>query len=92
MVNALRPFGNGHILPLGPLRENPEAALARCDVLVVHHADLQSQHALLDLENRLQAAAGPKATLLRSKMQPEYCWSLNPHLEGKGVSQFIFHL
>jgi len=39
MVNALRPWGNNQLLPLGPLRE-PLHALVRADIVVVHHADL----------------------------------------------------
>lgn len=39
MVNALVPWGNHHLLPLGPLRE-PLTALCQADILVIHHADL----------------------------------------------------
>ena len=39
MVNGLMPWGNCHLLPLGPLRE-PLTALRRADVVIVHHADL----------------------------------------------------
>lgn len=39
MVNALRPWGNRQLLPVGPLRE-PLTALRRADIVVVHHADL----------------------------------------------------
>jgi tetraacyldisaccharide 4'-kinase len=40
MVDALHPFGNGWLLPCGSLRESPRDALARADVVLVHHADL----------------------------------------------------
>ncbi|KAJ8643874.1 hypothetical protein MRB53_005622 [Persea americana] len=39
MINGLMPWGNGQLLPLGPLRE-PLTALRRADVAVIHHADL----------------------------------------------------
>ncbi|XXG46680.1 hypothetical protein AAC387_Pa02g1465 [Persea americana] len=39
MINGLMPWGNGQLLPLGPLRE-PLTALRRADVVVIHHADL----------------------------------------------------
>lgn len=39
MVNGLMPWGNRHLLPLGPLRE-PLTELNRADVVVIHHADL----------------------------------------------------
>ncbi|KAL3636763.1 hypothetical protein CASFOL_019062 [Castilleja foliolosa] len=39
MVNALMPWGNNQLIPLGPLRE-PLTALERADIAVIHHADL----------------------------------------------------
>lgn len=39
MLNGLNPWGNGHLVPLGPLRE-PLVALERVDIAVVHHVDL----------------------------------------------------
>lgn len=46
MVNGLMPWGNYHLLPLGPLRE-PLTALRRADVAIVHHADLVCKTDLL---------------------------------------------
>lgn len=42
MVNAMTPWGNQQLIPLGPLRE-PLTALARADIVVIHHADLVSK-------------------------------------------------
>ncbi|XP_059281887.1 probable tetraacyldisaccharide 4'-kinase, mitochondrial isoform X4 [Lycium ferocissimum] len=42
MVNAMIPWGNHQLIPLGPLRE-PLAALTRADIVVIHHADLVSE-------------------------------------------------
>ncbi|GER43907.1 tetraacyldisaccharide 4-kinase family protein [Striga asiatica] len=39
MVNALMPWGNHLLIPLGALRE-PLTALSRADILVIHHVDL----------------------------------------------------
>ena len=39
MINALSLFGNEKLIPRGPLRE-PLSALARADILVIHHANL----------------------------------------------------
>lgn len=39
MVNALSPWGNHQLLPLGPLRE-PLTSLSRADAVVIHHADM----------------------------------------------------
>lgn len=41
MVNGLCPWGNHHLLPLGPLRE-PLTALGRANIAVIHNADLVS--------------------------------------------------
>ena len=37
MVHALRGWGNGRIVPRGPLREEPRALLSRADVVALHH-------------------------------------------------------
>ncbi len=39
MVDATAPFGNGHLIPWGSLRESPQAA-KRADLIVVSRADL----------------------------------------------------
>ncbi|TMX04459.1 hypothetical protein EJD97_008874 [Solanum chilense] len=41
MVNAMNPWGNHQLIPLGPLRE-PLTALTRADIVVIHHADMVS--------------------------------------------------
>jgi tetraacyldisaccharide-1-P 4'-kinase len=46
MLNGLTPWGNGHLIPRGPMRE-PLTALTRADILVIHHANLVC-HALND--------------------------------------------
>ncbi|HEV2422138.1 MAG TPA: tetraacyldisaccharide 4'-kinase [Candidatus Acidoferrales bacterium] len=38
MIDATKPFGGGHILPSGRLRE-PVSALQRADILVIHRAE-----------------------------------------------------
>jgi hypothetical protein len=45
MVNGLCPFGNGHLLPRGTLRELPKQALRRADALVLHNVDLLGEDA-----------------------------------------------
>lgn len=39
MFNGITLWGNGQLIPLGPLRE-PLAALEKADVAIVHHANL----------------------------------------------------
>ena len=43
MLNGINPWGNGNLVPLGPLRE-PLVALERADIAVIHHVDLVRQH------------------------------------------------
>ncbi|KAG7392362.1 hypothetical protein PHYPSEUDO_000770 [Phytophthora pseudosyringae] len=54
MVDALHPLGNGRLLPCGSLRELPREALARADVVVVHHANLLSRDELKALLTNLR--------------------------------------
>jgi hypothetical protein len=56
MVNSLSPFGNGHLLPRGTLRELPKQALRRADAVVLHHVDLLGGCGLL--ESGLAVGAG----------------------------------
>jgi tetraacyldisaccharide 4'-kinase len=46
-VNALHPFGNGHLLPRGILRE-PIWGLKRADIVIVTHANLVTKQQLDD--------------------------------------------
>lgn len=58
-VDALRPFGFGHLLPRGLLRESP-AALARASAIVITRCELLDPSALLDLERQIDAWSGGK--------------------------------
>ncbi|GFP98155.1 probable tetraacyldisaccharide 4'-kinase mitochondrial [Phtheirospermum japonicum] len=53
MVNALMPWGNNQLIPLGPLRE-PLTALGRADIVVIHHADLVPEKDTDDLESTIR--------------------------------------
>ena len=64
MVNALCPFGAGptHLIPRGTLREPFAEAMARADVVCLHHADqVPEAHLLDDLEDQVREAAAPGA-------------------------------
>ncbi|CAA0813977.1 Probable tetraacyldisaccharide 4-kinase-mitochondrial [Striga hermonthica] len=54
MVNALMPWGNHLLIPLGALRE-PLTALSRADILVIHHVNLVPENAIETLESTIQS-------------------------------------
>ncbi|XP_073134676.1 probable tetraacyldisaccharide 4'-kinase, mitochondrial isoform X2 [Henckelia pumila] len=53
MINAMMPWGNHRLVPLGPLRE-PLTALGRADVVIIHHADLVQEKDIKALESSVQ--------------------------------------
>ncbi|MGH7309159.1 MAG: tetraacyldisaccharide 4'-kinase [Candidatus Rokuibacteriota bacterium] len=70
MTRARNPWGNGRLLPGGPLRE-PLAALARADLIVATEA-----RSAVDLEAvRADAARwAPAVPLLTARYAPVECW------------------
>ncbi|KAK2387204.1 tetraacyldisaccharide 4'-kinase family protein [Trifolium repens] len=74
MVNGLTLWGNGQLVPLGPLRE-PLIALRRADVVVIHHADLVSNHVLKDIESMVQEIK-KSAPIFFTKMDPTYLFEV----------------
>ncbi|KAI4378247.1 hypothetical protein MLD38_015751 [Melastoma candidum] len=55
MVNGLHPWGNGRLIPLGPLRE-PLTALERAEIAVIHNADMVPKKELKRVEATLREA------------------------------------
>lgn len=53
MINAMMPWGNHRLVPLGPLRE-PLTALGRADIVIIHHADLVQEKDIKALESSVQ--------------------------------------
>ena len=58
LIDALLPFGGGHTLPRGLLRE-PAGSLRRADAVVITRADQVGEEELLALQERVRAHAGP---------------------------------
>lgn|GEM_PF-231402 len=54
LVDARAPFGNGSVLPGGPLRETP-SGLARADVIVLTHAETLDEAELQTVLTQLRA-------------------------------------
>jgi hypothetical protein len=65
MVNSLSPFGNGHLLPRGTLRELPKQALRRADAVVLHHVDLLGGCGLPESGLAVEAGRGGDTGLCR---------------------------
>lgn len=68
LVDATSPFGGGHLVPWGRLRERPEA-LARAGVVILTRSDMLSADELAALE-RTVAACAPQAVLSRARHKP----------------------
>jgi tetraacyldisaccharide 4'-kinase len=60
VVDGAYGFGNGRLLPAGPLREGVEAGLARADAVVLLGADARG----------IEAALGPRLPLLQAALAP----------------------
>ncbi|KAJ0395135.1 hypothetical protein ATCC90586_003599 [Pythium insidiosum] len=71
MVDAIAPFGNGKLLPLGSLREVPADALARADIVVVHNANTIDDAAIAYLVEGIRRLTDParNAIIATSEMQ-----------------------
>lgn len=69
LIDALQPFGYGHLLPRGLLRE-PLSALRRADVVVLSRADLVSQEQRDEIRRRIDRVA-PKAMYIEAAHRPQ---------------------
>ncbi|KAL1189699.1 putative tetraacyldisaccharide 4'-kinase [Cardamine amara subsp. amara] len=74
MLNGLNPFGNGNLVPLGPLRE-PIVAFERADIAVVHHVDLITEQSLRDIENTIKGFK-KSIPIFYSKMVAKYLFDV----------------
>jgi tetraacyldisaccharide 4'-kinase len=78
MVRARRPWGNGRLLPGGPLRE-PLGALARADLVVATATDAAPDLAEV---RRAVAAHAPGVPVLAARYAPVECWDAH-HLRRR---------
>ncbi|XP_019055900.1 PREDICTED: probable tetraacyldisaccharide 4'-kinase, mitochondrial isoform X2 [Nelumbo nucifera] len=70
MVNGMMPWGNGQLLPLGPLRE-PLSALSRADVAVIHNAEMVPSRELKDIELMIREVK-KNLPIFLTKLAPSY--------------------
>lgn len=68
LIDATNPFGYGHVLPRGLLRE-PMEGLSRADVFVITKSDLRSADELEDIKKTL-AIYNPAAPVLQATHKP----------------------
>jgi tetraacyldisaccharide 4'-kinase len=69
LVDALRPFGYGHLLPYGLLRE-PLSALRRADLVVITRAELLGADELTRLEERIGTLVTGESPVLLAEHRP----------------------
>jgi len=69
LVDALRPFGFGHVLPRGLLRE-PATALRRADLVVITRADLVESAALEVTKREVRDRSRPGTPILLARHRP----------------------
>ena len=68
-IDATRPFGFGHLLPRGLLRE-PPSALRRADGVVITRSDQVAADELAWIEGHVSARLSPGAAILHAVHQP----------------------
>ncbi len=69
LIDATNPFGNGHLLPCGVLRE-PVSAVARADAVVLTKTDAVDEETLKRLETRLRQWLRDDTLIARSRHKP----------------------
>lgn len=70
LIDAKNPFGGGHLLPLGNLRE-PMSALKRGALFVLTHCDQATERELEDIKDKIREY-NDCAEILESVHEPEY--------------------
>ncbi|MCX5684937.1 MAG: tetraacyldisaccharide 4'-kinase [Planctomycetota bacterium] len=69
LIDALQPFGFGHVLPRGLLRE-PPAALRRADMVVITRAELSTPEGVKLLKQTILAHARDGTPILVARHEP----------------------
>ncbi|MFP6602426.1 MAG: tetraacyldisaccharide 4'-kinase [Pirellulaceae bacterium] len=92
LVDATNPFGYGHLLPRGTLRE-PIAALRRADMIALTRVNLVPEDTLEELESQL-ATYAPQVPRFRVAYQPQKLLNASQQemalgdLAGRSVAAF----
>jgi tetraacyldisaccharide-1-P 4'-kinase len=87
-INALAPFGNGHLHPRGTLREPVRPALRRADAAVLHHVDIAGQDRLAASRGKLDGLVPRHALRMQTQMTPVTLRSAAPRDLTLDMSDF----
>ncbi len=74
LVNARDPFGNGHLLPYGILRE-PISALKRADLVILTHSNLVSEEERIKLKEKIKTYKDD-LEVLQAIHKPDYFYDV----------------
>lgn len=74
LVNARDPFGNGHLLPYGILRE-PISALKRADLVILTHSNLVDEKERLNLKEKIKSYK-EDLEVLQAIHKPDYFYDV----------------
>lgn len=85
LINAAEPFGFGHVLPRGLLRE-PLAGLRRAGAVVLTHADQATPQQLSEIETEIRRH-NPTAPLHRAIHAPAGLRSSHPQMETRPMDE-----
>ncbi|MCK5081928.1 MAG: tetraacyldisaccharide 4'-kinase, partial [Candidatus Omnitrophica bacterium] len=77
-IDAMNPWGNGHLLPRGILRES-KTALSRAHIFVLTKIDLGNER-LVEIKSDLHAV-NPKALIVEAIHKPVLFWELHSKTE-----------
>ena len=79
-IDATSPWGGGHLLPRGRLRESPRG-LSRADCIIITRADLA--HDIGTLREEAARLSGNRAVILESRVRTTHIRGLQSSTEGE---------
>lgn len=87
-INALAPFGNGHLHPRGTLRELVRPVMKRADAAVLHHIDIAGPDRVDAALSKLGALLPRHALRMLTQMTPVSLRCLVPEERSLDMSSF----
>ncbi|KAG7674434.1 hypothetical protein KSW81_000089 [Nannochloris sp. 'desiccata'] len=87
-INSIAPFGNGHLIPRGTLREPYRLALKRTDSVIVHHVDIAGQEGVTRTLGKLGPLLPRHALQTLTQMVPVSLKSLVSTQRSLDMSEF----